>query len=156
MKFLLQGKDKEGNVRWNKLQDVIPPEIGELKQLTHLYLSFNNFKGKIPKELANLSELRYLHLHENHFTGRIPLELGTLQHLRHLDFGNNRLVGTIRELIRIEGYFPLLCNLYYWRCSSTTCKFDELGNLSSDVASGPISPMDARRSRDDNDPNGIL
>lgn len=24
------------NLRWNKLQDVIPPEIGELKKLTHL------------------------------------------------------------------------------------------------------------------------
>lgn len=24
------------NLRWNKLQDVIPPEIGELKSLTHL------------------------------------------------------------------------------------------------------------------------
>ena len=24
------------NLRWNKLQDIIPPEIGELKSLTHL------------------------------------------------------------------------------------------------------------------------
>lgn len=24
------------NLRWNKLQDVIPAEIGELKRLTHL------------------------------------------------------------------------------------------------------------------------
>jgi len=24
------------NLRWNKLQDAIPPEIGELKSLTHL------------------------------------------------------------------------------------------------------------------------
>lgn len=24
------------NLRWNKLQDTIPPEIGELKSLTHL------------------------------------------------------------------------------------------------------------------------
>ncbi|KAE9454423.1 hypothetical protein C3L33_13673, partial [Rhododendron williamsianum] len=100
------------NLRWNKLQDVIPPEIGELKSLTHLYLSFNNFKGEIPKDLANLPELRYLYLHENRFIGRIPPELGTLQHLRHLDVGNNHLVGTIRELIRIEGCFPSLRNLY--------------------------------------------
>ncbi|CAL5399347.1 unnamed protein product [Camellia sinensis] len=100
------------NLRWNKLQDVIPPEIGELKSLTHLYLSFNNFKGEIPKELANLPLLRYLYLHENRFIGRIPPELGTLQQLRHLDVGNNHLVGTIRELIRIEGCFPSLRNLY--------------------------------------------
>ncbi|KAE9454012.1 hypothetical protein C3L33_14122, partial [Rhododendron williamsianum] len=78
----------------------------------HLYLSFNNFKGEIPTELANLPELRYLYLHENRFTGRIPPELGTLQNLRHLDVGNNHLVGTIRELIRIEGCFPSLRNLY--------------------------------------------
>ncbi|TKY69601.1 leucine-rich repeat receptor protein kinase [Spatholobus suberectus] len=100
------------NLRWNKLQDAIPPEIGELKSLTHLYLSFNNFKGEIPKELANLPDLRYLYLHENRLTGRIPPELGTLQNLRHLDVGNNHLVGTIRELIRIEGCFPALRNLY--------------------------------------------
>ncbi|KAL8137669.1 hypothetical protein V2J09_003670 [Rumex salicifolius] len=100
------------NLRWNKLQDVLPPEIGELKSLTHLYLSFNNFKGEIPTELSNLPELRYLYLHENRFVGRIPPELGSLQHLRHLDVGNNHLAGTLRELIRIEGSFPSLRNLY--------------------------------------------
>ncbi|AED97441.1 Leucine-rich repeat [Arabidopsis suecica] len=100
------------NLRWNKLQDVIPPEIGELKRLTHLYLSFNSFKGEIPKELAALPELRYLYLQENRLIGRIPAELGTLQNLRHLDVGNNHLVGTIRELIRFDGSFPALRNLY--------------------------------------------
>lgn len=30
----------------------------------------------------------------------------------HRDVGNNHLVGTIRELIRIEGCFPALRNLY--------------------------------------------
>ncbi|CAN1295688.1 DNA damage-repair/toleration protein DRT100 [Linum perenne] len=100
------------NLRWNKLQDLIPPEIGELKSLTHLYLSFNNFKGEIPRELSNLPELRYLYLQENRFSGRVPAELGTLQNLRHLDVGNNHLVGTIRELIHIEGCFPALRNLY--------------------------------------------
>ncbi|KAH9722062.1 LRRNT 2 domain-containing protein [Citrus sinensis] len=100
------------NLRWNKLQDVIPAEIGELKRLTHLSLSFNNFKGEIPKEIANLPELRYLYLQENRLTGRIPPELGILPNFRHLDVGNNHLVGTIRELIRFEGSFPVLRNLY--------------------------------------------
>ena len=28
------------NLRWNKLQDVLPPEIGTLKRLTHLWVVF--------------------------------------------------------------------------------------------------------------------
>ncbi|KAI3914638.1 hypothetical protein MKW92_034768 [Papaver armeniacum] len=80
------------NLRWNKLQDAIPPEIGELKRLTHLFVISISMK--------------------NRFVGRIPAELGTLPNLRHLDVGNNHLVGTIRELIRIEGSFPALRNLY--------------------------------------------
>ncbi|XP_010495663.1 PREDICTED: LRR receptor-like serine/threonine-protein kinase GSO1 [Camelina sativa] len=100
------------NLRWNKLQHALPPEIGGLKSLTYLYLSFNNFKGDIPKELANLHELQDLHLQENHFTGRIPAELGTLQKLRHLDVGSNQLVGSISDLLRIQGCFPALRNLF--------------------------------------------
>ncbi|GMP49867.1 hypothetical protein CsSME_00016697 [Camellia sinensis var. sinensis] len=89
--------DFSGNLRWNKLQDVIPPKIGELKSLTHLYLSFNNFKGEIPKELANLPLLRYLYLHENRFIGRIPPELGTLQQLGHLYLDHNQFTGRIPD-----------------------------------------------------------
>ncbi|KAH9722063.1 LRRNT 2 domain-containing protein [Citrus sinensis] len=109
----------------NKLTGPIPPQIGRLKRLRILYvslpsssvncyksLSFNNFKGEIPKEIANLPELRYLYLQENRLTGRIPPELGILPNFRHLDVGNNHLVGTIRELIRFEGSFPVLRNLY--------------------------------------------
>ncbi|CAL5360601.1 unnamed protein product [Camellia sinensis] len=88
---------KTSNLRWNKLQDVIPPKIGELKSLTHLYLSFNNFKGEIPKELANLPLLRYLYLHENRFIGRIPPELGTLQQLGHLYIDHNQFTGRIPD-----------------------------------------------------------
>ncbi|CAL5422177.1 unnamed protein product [Camellia sinensis] len=93
----LPNKVTRCNLRWNKLQDVIPPEIGELKSLTHLYLSFNNFKGEISKELANLPLLRYLYLHENRFIGRIPPELGTLQQLGHLYLDHNQFTGRIPD-----------------------------------------------------------
>ncbi|XP_019090887.1 PREDICTED: receptor-like protein 12 isoform X1 [Camelina sativa] len=99
----------------NKLTGPVPSEIGRLKRLKTLnlrYLSFNNFKGDIPKELANLHELQDLHLQENQFTGRIPAELGTLQKLRHLDVGSNQLVGSISDLLRIQGCFPALRNLF--------------------------------------------
>ncbi|KAL0327135.1 UNVERIFIED_CONTAM: Heparanase-like protein 2 [Sesamum angustifolium] len=82
-----------------------PLAVINLVDLTRLY-------GGNSPELANLPELRYLQLHVNRLTGRIPPELGTLQNLRHLDVGNNHLVGTLRELIRFEGCFPSLRNLY--------------------------------------------
>ncbi|KAF5946038.1 hypothetical protein HYC85_016266 [Camellia sinensis] len=51
------------NLRWNKLQDVIPPEIGELKSLTHLYLNNNYLTDGIPAQLANLTNLEILPEH---------------------------------------------------------------------------------------------
>ncbi|KAJ4713130.1 Leucine-rich repeat receptor-like protein kinase [Melia azedarach] len=129
------------NLRWNKLQDVIPPEIGELKRLTHLSLSFNNFKGEIPKEIANptraslplpsrkpfiwaySTRIRDLTkpsalviFHLSFFLSYLPeyfscISFFLLQYI-YWDVGNNHLVGTIRELIRFEGSFPVLRNLY--------------------------------------------
>ncbi|KAK4729802.1 hypothetical protein R3W88_022790 [Solanum pinnatisectum] len=130
------------NIRWNKLQYFIPPEIGELKQLTHLYLSFNNLKGEIPKELANLHELRYLHLHENHFTGQI---LATYTRA-------GRLVGSINSLIlQFHCFFRFLCNFFYlapsrtlyWRNSSST-----INALLAYLVSLPIDLRPSPRDRD--------
>ncbi|EFJ17008.1 hypothetical protein SELMODRAFT_421435 [Selaginella moellendorffii] len=102
------------NLRWNKLQDAILVEIGQLKKLQNL---FNSLRGPIPKELTYLQELRYVHLHENKLIGRIPPEFGELPYLRQLDVSNNHLVGTIRELLRSEqnrarDAFPSLRILY--------------------------------------------
>ncbi|KAG6397784.1 hypothetical protein SASPL_144245 [Salvia splendens] len=44
MQFLSLVLFHSHNLRWNKLQDSIPPEIGELKQLTHLYIEGNSFR----------------------------------------------------------------------------------------------------------------
>ncbi|KAM3379200.1 hypothetical protein P3S68_011614 [Capsicum galapagoense] len=63
------------NVRWNKLQDVIPPEIGELKQLTHLYLNNNYLTGGVPAQLANLTNLEILYLSYNRMTAVIPYNI---------------------------------------------------------------------------------
>ncbi|KAK4403091.1 hypothetical protein Sango_1049800 [Sesamum angolense] len=116
--FLLNLKSPRlnANLRWNKLQDAIPPEIGELKQLTHLYLSFNNFKGEIPKELANLPELRNLselkdasqlcvnlYLNNNYLTGGVPSQLANLTNLEILYLSYNRSYFTFLLDYLIQG-----------------------------------------------------
>ena len=48
-------------LRNNNLTGSIPPEIGNMKQLTVLSLSFNGLTGEIPKEIGNLSQLLWLY-----------------------------------------------------------------------------------------------
>ena len=50
----------------------IPPEIGNLTNLTYLNLGFNQITGSIPSEIGNLTNLEWLYLQGNQLTGEIP------------------------------------------------------------------------------------
>lgn len=69
----LQGKGLSGQ---------IPPEIGQLKSLSGLYLHFNQLHGAVPKEIADLTELSDLYLNMNDLSGEIPSELGKMSSLQ--------------------------------------------------------------------------
>ena len=87
----------------NNLRGAIPQELGQLSQLTKLYLSSNKLTGEIPPELGQLFTLRELDLPKNGLRGTIPPELGQLVHLEHLSFYRNRLSGEIpSELGKLE------------------------------------------------------
>jgi hypothetical protein len=74
---------------------VITQEIGQLKSLTKLNISFNMLSGEIPQQLCNLSNLQVLDLSSNHFTGAIPSDLNTLHFLSAFNVSNNDLKGPI-------------------------------------------------------------
>ena len=57
---------------YNELTGSIPPEIGNLINLTALYLYTNELTGSIPTEIGNLTNLIRLILYNNQFTGVIP------------------------------------------------------------------------------------
>ncbi|MYB49885.1 MAG: ATP-binding cassette domain-containing protein [Dehalococcoidia bacterium] len=82
-------------VHQNQLGGTIPPELGELTELTTLSLNGNRLSGGIPAQLSQLSKLTALHLHTNRLEGRIPPALGQLTNLRQLHLQNNRLSGPI-------------------------------------------------------------
>ncbi|KAK4384244.1 Somatic embryogenesis receptor kinase [Sesamum angolense] len=63
------------SLQGKRLSGQIPPEIGQLKSLSGLYLHFNKLHGLVPKELANLTELSDLYLNVNNLSGDIPLRL---------------------------------------------------------------------------------
>ena len=105
----------------NDLTGAIPPELGNLANLEHLYLHENDLTAPIPPELGRLANLERLFLHENDLTGPIPTELGRLTNLEALNLGGNDLSGPIpTELGRLTDL--------------------ELLSLGSNDLSGPIPP----------------
>ncbi len=59
----------------NQLSGEIPPELGNLANLTVLNLGFNQLSGEIPPELGSLANLIGLTLHANQLSGCVPNRL---------------------------------------------------------------------------------
>ena len=89
------GRVTELNITHNQLSGPIPPELGNLSNLTRLLLYGNELSGSIPSELGNLSNLIGMTLGLNQLSGSIPSELGNLSNLTSLQLSSNQLSGPI-------------------------------------------------------------
>ena len=77
------------------LSGPIPPEFGNLDELTYLRLRGNNLSGTIPEEILRLINLDTLSLGDNNLSGPIPPALGNLTALESLSLAANELTGPI-------------------------------------------------------------
>lgn len=113
------------NVQHSFLEGVIPEEISLLEHLTELNLHGNvlgftrGFHGTIPTELGELKQLEYLNLSYNSFEGTVPTELAALTKLIDLRLARNSLEGTMPEELCHRG------NMCYLSadCSEVECDF---------------------------------
>ena len=86
----------------------LPPEIGQLTQLTKLYLPGNQLTS-LPPEIGQLTQLRWLDLTNNQLTS-LPTEIDQLNQLRWFDLTNNQLttlppeIGQLTQLTKL--YLP--------------------------------------------------
>ena len=78
----------------NGLKGVLPPELGELENLTALQVQNNELTDAIPAEIGQLRNLTTLGLNDNLLTGPIPAEIGMLVELKLLYLRNNQLTGS--------------------------------------------------------------
>lgn len=124
----------------NNLTGSIPPEIGDLSNLTFMGLIDNNLSGGIPPELGNLSNLISLSLIDNNFNGGIPTELGNLSNLTSLSLSDSGLSGNIPPEL------GNLASLTYLSLSNSNLNGGippELGNLSNltslDISNNDLS-----------------
>lgn len=79
----------------NKIDGVIPLEIGELKSLRSLNLSNNHIQGSIPISMANMDLLECLDLSHNRLSGSLPKEIAQLISRINSNLAFNNLSGII-------------------------------------------------------------
>ena len=68
-----------------------------IENTTELDLGGQGLTGSIPPEIGSLTNLRHLYLYNNQLTGSIPSEIGNLTNLTRLYLENNQLTGVIPE-----------------------------------------------------------
>jgi len=85
---------------------ILPPEIGNLTNLTELSLSYNRLSS-LPSEIGNLTNLMGLFLISNQLSS-LPPEIGNLTNLTELSLSDNRLsslppeIGNLTNLMRLS------------------------------------------------------
>ncbi|TYI49356.1 hypothetical protein E1A91_D12G029800v1 [Gossypium mustelinum] len=130
---------------------VLPSSMGNLTNLTSLYLSDNRLTGQIPSTLGQLLSLLVLDLSKNSLTGSIPSSFGSLRNLTSLDISSNSLRGSIPPGL---GALSKLQTLNLSVNGLTSSIPSQLGDLDSlvdlDLSSNGLSgsvPQDLRRLR---------
>ena len=88
------------NLMSNKLTGNLPNTVGNLTtQLEILLMGNNNIFGTIPFEIGNLVNLTALYLNGNLLTGIVPPTIGSLRNLQTLQLSTNMLLGPIPSSI---------------------------------------------------------
>ena len=108
--YSIENTDSLNLASSNQVKGLIPPEIGNLTNLTHLMLNVNQLTGEIPSEIGKLTNLEGLGLAYSQFSGEIPPEVGNLNNLTGLNLSFNQLTGKIPE--SICDIFPNLSFLF--------------------------------------------
>ena len=115
----------------NQLTGNILPELGHLRSLTELDLSKNLLSGSIPAEFGQMTNLVRLHVYSNRLSGSIPSEIGQLKSLSSIALFGNQLTGSIPPEIGQLSQLAEL-NLYINQLSgSIPSELGQLANLNT-------------------------
>lgn len=79
----------------NWFTGLIPPAIGNFKNLQDLFLDRNRFSGNIPREVFELKHLTKINTSANNLTGDIPDSISRCTSLISVDLSRNRIGGDI-------------------------------------------------------------
>ncbi|CAL0331007.1 unnamed protein product [Lupinus luteus] len=117
------------SLRSNVICGNFPSDFTNLRNLSFLYLQFNNLSGPLP-DISGWKNLTIFNLSNNNFNSSLPLSLWNLTQLANLNLLNNSLSGEIPDL-----KLPRL----------------QLLNLSNSHLQGGVLKSLMRRTRDEDD-----
>mmetsp|Transcript_5067 Transcript_5067/g.9753 ORF Transcript_5067/g.9753 Transcript_5067/m.9753 type:complete len:901 (-) Transcript_5067:222-2924(-) len=109
------------------LSGTMATEIGLLKNLRKLDMSYNYLSGTIPLEIEGWKKLEGLNIGVNKFTGAIPSEIAQLTSLQWLMINNNNFNGTIPTIL---AEMPSIKMLSMFANLFTGSLPDEIGSMS--------------------------
>ena len=116
----------------------LPAKIGQLSNLTHLYL-FDNSLRSLPPEIGKLSNLTNLHLNYNSLNS-LPSEIGRLSQLKNLYLTHNSLYSLPSEIGQLSNLTHLYLNYNFLDSLPP-----EIGKLSQlkilNVGNNPLSSL---------------
>lgn len=78
-------------------ESVIPESLGDLKNLTWLYLGGSHLKGEIPESIYEMEALETLDLSRNKLSGKISRSISKLKNVSKIELFSNNLTGEIPE-----------------------------------------------------------
>ncbi|CAI8619535.1 unnamed protein product [Vicia faba] len=85
------------SLRSNFITGFFPSDFSNLKNLSFLYMQFNNLSGSLP-DFSAWKNLTVVNLSSNRFNGSIPVSLSNLTQLSGLNLASNDLSGDIPDL----------------------------------------------------------
>ncbi|KAK4476787.1 hypothetical protein RD792_015947 [Penstemon davidsonii] len=133
----LQSLDLSNNVN---LSAILPPSIGNLRNLSVLILIHCSFYGPIPDSIGSLQQLVYISLLGNRFTGPIPPSIGNLSRLSWLDLSDNNINGSIPVSSETSPGLDRLLNARHFHFSRNQLS----GSVPSQLFSSNMSLLHAR------------
>ncbi|PNX96304.1 receptor-like protein kinase HSL1-like protein, partial [Trifolium pratense] len=78
-------------------ESVIPESLGNLKNLTWLYLRGSHLTGEIPESIYEMEALETLDISRNRLTGKISRSISKLKNVYKIELFSNNLVGELPE-----------------------------------------------------------
>lgn len=109
----------------NSFSGKIPEQFGDLGQLQHLDLSFNNLTGMPLSALFSLPNISYLTLASNNLSGSLPEQLNCGEKLGFVDISSNKLIGGLPSCLYSSDN---RVTKYDWNCLSIDSQHQHQGS----------------------------